>query len=346
VARRRSTLLFSALSTLLVLTACGGGDNETETGATEENPVVIYSGRGEELVGPLLDQLEDAVGAPVEVRYADSAELAAQLLEEGERTEADVFFSQDAGALGALAKADMLSELPATITDRVAPSYVDADGRWVATSARARVVIYNEEAAPEATEFSGIDDILDEKYSGQIGYAPTNASFQSFVTALRVIRGEAAAEEWLTEFAALEPVAYEKNSLVLEAVDRGEVALGLVNHYYWFAMAQEVGADAMTAQVHYLNADDPGALINVAGVGLIAGSEQSAEAEAVAEFLVSDEAQQFFADETAEYPVVEGISSDVHEVGNLADLTGAAIDLNDLDSLAETQALLEKVGLI
>lgn len=343
---RRPTLLVSALSALFVLTACGGGDGDSQTGATEDNPVVIYSGRAEELVGPLLTQLEDAVGAPVEVRYADSAELAAQLLEEGDRTEADVFFSQDAGALGALARADMLAELPAAITDRVDPAYVDADGRWVATSARARVVIYNEETAPEATEFTGIDDILSEEYAGQIGYAPTNASFQSFVTALRVIRGEEAAEQWLTDFAALEPVAYEKNSLVLEAVDRGEVSLGLVNHYYWFAMAQEVGAEAMTAQVHYLNSDDPGALINVAGVGVVAGSEQSAEAEAVAEFLVSDEAQQFFADETAEYPVVEGITSDVHDVGNLTDLTGASIDLNDLDSLAETQAMLENVGLI
>lgn len=341
---RRAALFVTAVSTLLVLTGCGGG--ETDAGVSEENPVVIYSGRSEELVGPLLSQLEEAVGAPVEVRYADSAELAAQLLEEGTRTEADVFFSQDAGALGALARADMLAELPASVTDRVDPAYVDVGGRWVATSARARVVIYNQDFAPEVTEFTGIDDILDEKYAGQIGYAPTNASFQSFVTALRVIRGEEAAEAWLTEFAALEPVAYEKNSIVLEAVDRGEVALGLVNHYYWFAMAQEVGAEAMTAQVHYLNADDPGALINVAGVGVVAGSEQSAEAEAVAEFLVSDEAQQFFADETAEYAVVDGITSDVHDVGNLADLTGASIDLNDLDSLADTQAMLEKAGLI
>ncbi len=175
---RRAALFVTAVSTLLVLTGCGGG--ETDAGVSEENPVVIYSGRSEELVGPLLSQLEEAVGAPVEVRYADSAELAAQLLEEGTRTEADVFFSQDAGALGALARADMLAELPASVTDRVDPAYVDVGGRWVATSARARVVIYNQDFAPEVTEFTGIDDILDEKSPARLVMPrPTPASSPS-----------------------------------------------------------------------------------------------------------------------------------------------------------------------
>jgi uncharacterized protein (DUF885 family) len=193
---------------LLAVTACsadtGATDDPTEAGT--EEALVVYSGRSEELVGPLLEDLEAAVGVPVEVRYGDSAELSAPLAEEGDRTPADVFFSQDAGALGALAKADLLGELPEDVLASVDPTLRDDAGRWVATSARARVIVHHVEEAPEVADFDSIDDVLDEKYQGAIGFAPTNASWQSFVTALRVMRGEEAAEEWLTEFAALDPM--------------------------------------------------------------------------------------------------------------------------------------------
>ena len=119
-----------------------------------------------------------------------------------------------------------------------------------------------------------VDAVLDPKYKGRIGFAPTNASFQSFVTALRVTKGEDGAKEWLEAFKANEPKAYDNNILVLDAVDAGQVALGLVNHYYWYERVAEKGADAVKAKIHFLGADDPGALINVAGVGILAGSPQ------------------------------------------------------------------------
>jgi iron(III) transport system substrate-binding protein len=183
----------------LTLAACGSTTStdtdaaDSTNAATGDGEVVtIYSGRNENLVGPLLEQLEEETGVAVEVRYGDSAELAAQLLEEGERTEADLFFSQDAGALGALAGRD--ASRPSTTRSPVRSStgYADEDGRWVATSARARVIAYNPEQAPEVAEMTSIDEILDPKYKGQVGIAPTNASFQSFVTALRVTRARTA----------------------------------------------------------------------------------------------------------------------------------------------------------
>ena len=343
----------------LTLSACGGAttsgtDATTDstdttttdsTAASSEGEVVtIYSGRNENLVGPLLERLEEATGTTVEVRYGDSAELAAQLLEEGERTEADLFFSQDAGALGALAKEGRLATLDESLTGSVLDGYADDEGRWVATSARARVVAYHPELAPEVTEMTSIDAILDPKYAGQVGIAPTNASFQSFVTALRVTEGEDGAREWLTRLAENDPQIYEKNGLILDAVDSGEVALGLINHYYWFEKADEVGTDAMTAQIHFLNSDDPGALINVAGVGILEGSEQSDAAAGIVEFMLSEEGQQYFTDETSEYPVVDGIELK-EGLTPLSELEGSTVDLNQLDSLAETLALLEEVGL-
>jgi iron(III) transport system substrate-binding protein len=191
---------------------------------------------------------------------------------------------------------------------------------------------------------TSIDLILDEKYRGQIGYAPTNASFQSFVTALRVVKGEDGARNWLQQFAELEPQAYEGNTAVLDAVDSGEVSIGLINHYYWYQRVDEVGQDAVTARIHFLNSDDPGALVNVAGVGVLAGSEEQEEAMRAVEYLLSEEAQRYFAAETAEYPVIEGVSPE-HDLQPLGELTGSSVDLGDLDDLEGTLALLDEVGL-
>ncbi|HZI98467.1 MAG TPA: extracellular solute-binding protein [Actinomycetales bacterium] len=322
------------------LSACGG-----DAGGADGDALVIYSGRSEALVGPILDRLEEAVDVPVEVRYGASSTLAAQLLEEGDATEADVFFSQDAGALGALAKEGMLEPLPESVTSLVPEDYTDDEGRWVATTARARVLSYDPAQAPEVAEFSEIDQILDPKYSGEIGYAPTNASFHAFVTALRIDRGDDGARQWLESFAALDPEAFENNTAVLEATDGGEVSIGLINHYYWYRLADEVGAENVNAQIRFLDSDDPGALVNVAGAGVIAGSDQAEAANAAIEYLLSEDAQKYFADETAEYPVVEGVSSTTFDLEPLAELDSHQIDLNELDSLDETLALLGEVGL-
>lgn len=327
----RHTSALAALATLSLAAVAACSPQEDET-------LVIYSGRNENLVAPVLEQLEGAVGVPVEVRYASSSELAAQLLEEGDATEADLFFSQDAGALGALAKADMLSALDASVVDVVAPEYRDEERRWVATSGRARVLAYDPEQVPQIDEITSIDQLLQPEFTGTIGYAPSNASFHAFVTALRVDRGEDGAREWLEAFADQQPVAFENNNAVLDAVDGGQVAVGLINHYYWFQKVAEMGD--ISAQIHYLSSDDPGALVNVAGVGVLAGSDNREAALRAVEFLLSPEAQQYFVDETSEYPVIPDVS---HDLPPLTDRH--RIDLNDLDSLEETLALLDEVGL-
>jgi iron(III) transport system substrate-binding protein len=165
------------------------------------------------------------------------------------------------------------------------------------------------------------------------------------VTALRVLEGEDAARDWLTAFAANDAVAFESNDLVLQAVNDGQIAMGLINHYYRYALAADIGEDAVSAELHYVTGEDPAGLVNVAGVGVLAQSDASEAALAAAEFLLSEEAQQYFADETAEYPVVDGVTSTVHELPPLDSLQGPDIDLSELASLEETLALLQEVGL-
>jgi iron(III) transport system substrate-binding protein len=339
---RRALALSAAALLALTMAACGQDDGEEPL---SDDALVIYSGRNENLVGPLLEQLEEETGIDVQVRYGGSSELAAQLLEEGEGTKADLFFSQDAGALGALAKEGRLEALPDATTATVQDGFADPDGRWVATSARARVIAYDPAQAPEVTEMSTVDAVLDPQYKGRIGFAPTNASFQSFVTALRVTKGEDGAKEWLERFKANEPKAYDNNILVLDAVDSGQVSLGLINHYYWYERVAEKGEAAVKARIHFLDSDDVGALINVAGAGILMGSPQKAAAVKAIDYLLSEEGQQYFADETAEYPVVPGVTSTKHDLTPLSELERSSVDLNSLDSLEQTLALLDEVGL-
>jgi iron(III) transport system substrate-binding protein len=317
------------------LTACSG----------ESTQLTIYSGRNQELVGPLLEQLEEEIGGTVEIRYAGSPELAAQLLEEGDATQADVFFSQDAGALGALDEAGRLQPLPPATLEAVPAPYRADDGTWVATSARSRVIFYDPRQVPEAEAPNTLEALLDPKWKGRIGYPPTNPSWQAFVTSVRVLLGEEAARQWLTALAANEPKRYDNNILTLDAVDRGEIALGLSNHYYWYERVAEVGLDNVTARVHYVPGGSPLGLVNVAGVGVIKGTDNPEAAQTAVDFLVGPTAQQYFADVTAEYPVRAGVTSTTHDLPPLDTLQPPDIDLSDLASLQQTQTMLQESGL-
>lgn len=330
------TLLFS-----VTLAACGSTPGTTSERDTSE-ALVVYSGRNEQFVGPILADLEKAVGTKVEVRYGNTAELTAQLLEEGDRTEADLFFGQDAGALGALAKANRLTPLGADITSQVLPQYADAGGRWVATSARARVIAYHPELAPEATRITSVDQVLAPRYRGKVGVAPTNASFQSFVTAMRVDRGDAATKDFLARLQTNAKV-YEGNSQILAAVDAGEISLGLVNHYYLRQLIKEEGAERVKARNHFLNnPDDPGSLVNVAGVGVIRGEDANPAATKAVAFLLQRSSQEYMVGNNAEYPVVEGVAGPPGAPA-LGDLKGFAVDLNSIDDLDGTLRLIQGV---
>lgn len=339
--RRRIAAIAAAASLVLGLAACtsGGPGDDSDT-------LVVYSGRSENLVGPLLAQIEESTGIDLEVRYASTPEMAAQIAEEGEASPADIFFSQDAGALGALSKAGQLAPLDSASVSAVPAEYRATDGTWVATSLRARVLVYDTEVLEESDVPDTIDALTAPEWKGRVGYAPTNASFQSFVTALRVDRGDEAAEQWLRDFMANEPKSYDNNVSLLEAVDTGALELGLTNHYYWYNSAEEKGPENMRAAVRYLAKGDPGALVNVAGVGVLASTDRPEDAQLVVDAMLGEQAQLYFLEESSEYPVMPGITSDEVDLPPLETLGGPDIDLGDLDGLEQTQQMLTRVGMI
>lgn len=338
--RLAAVLTVAALGALPACAGAGGGQ--------DDGVLTIYSGRSEGLVGPLIEQLRTSLGGTeIEVRYGSTGEMAAQLLEEGTDTPADLFFSQDAGALGAVAAAGLLAPLPAEVLAPVPPRYRAADSSWVATSARARVVAYNPTLVAEADLPTSLEDLLDPKWKGKLGYPPSNASWLSFVTGLRVIRGEDGARQWLTAFAAQEPQRFENNVAVIDGIAAGTVSAGLVNHYYLYEKTREIDPATFPVRNHYVPGDPLG-LVNVAGVGVTAASDDPAAAQRAAAFLLSAQAQQFFADETAEYPVVAGVRATGQsiELPPLESLSPPEVALAELSSLEETEALLQEVGLL
>jgi iron(III) transport system substrate-binding protein len=338
-ARRTFVALVPALA--LALAACSGGASGDEI---DESKLVVYSGRQQQLVGPLIERFEKQSGIEVSVRYGNTAQLAAQLLEEGKRTKADVYFSQDGGALGALGKRDLLAALPEAVLDRVPAKFRARDGRWVGTSARARVIVYDPKQLAEKDVPDSVFDLTDPRWKGKIGLAPSNASFEAFVTAMRLLQGADATRKWLAGIKANEPQLFDNNVAILNAAEDGLISMGLINHYYWYEQVAEEGIDKVPARLKFLPGDDPGSLVNVAGAAVLDGSDHAAEAQRFVEFLLSEESQEYFAEETKEYPVVAGVPATAG-LPPLETLQSPDLDLSDLDSLEQTLQMIEEAGL-
>lgn len=337
---RRTIAAVAALA--IIASACSSSDSTSDTTeATLETSLTVYSGRSEDLVKDLFEAFTNETGISVEARYGDSGEMAALLLTEGSSSPADVFFSQDAGALGAVE--DNLIELPSSTLSATDSKYSAKNGKWVGITGRVRVIVYD--PATVTSPPSTIDELLNAKWSGKIGFAPTNASWQSFVTALRVIRGEEGAEKWLTGFAKNKPVSFEKNSAVRDAVNSGEVSLGLVNHYYLLEKIAAEGAAAVTAKNQFMAAGDVGGLVNVAGVGVLRKAPHSTAAQKFVDFLQGETAAEYFRTKTWEYILTKD-ATQAEGLPALADLNAPSIDLSDLKSIDLTQELLQKVGLL
>lgn len=348
----RRTLPTTAVVVAALLAGCGAGTDapaspsaESATSPVADGTLTLYSGREEELIQPLLDQFTDQTGIAVEVRYAGTTELAALLQEEGEATPADVFLSQDAGALGAVAKAGLFATLPTGVSGAVDPGFSSADGSWVGITGRARVLAYDSQVLADAEVPASVLELTDPRWRGAVGIAPTNASFQSFVTALRVLEGEEAARAWLDGMVANEVRTYPKNTAILEAVQSGEIQIGLINHYYWYRALAELGEGGMRAQLSFPATGDAGSIVNVTGAGLLAGAADDADALALLEYLVSEAGQQYFVDATYEYPLVPGITAP-DGLPALGSLTNTELDLSDLDTLGDTTAMLTEAGLL
>jgi len=326
-------LIPALLAGMVIISACADSDDA-------EGPLVIYSGRGEELVQPLIDEFETETGIEVDVRYGESTEMAATLIQEGDGTEADVFYAQDPASLGAVT--DLMTQLDSSVLDLVDVRFADRDGRWVGTSGRIRTFIYNTNTHNELPQT--IDDVIDPAWAGQLGVAPTNGSFLAFVSAMILERGEAATLEWLRALAANDPQDFSGNSPIVDAADSGEIQAGLVNHYYLLRLRAE--GEGENAENWFIPAGDVGSLVMPAGVGILSGTDKPDAAQQFVEFLLSVSSQQYFANETFEFPLIDGVPA-AEGLPALDEIAAPDIDLSQLaDVLDDATRLVSEAGLI
>jgi iron(III) transport system substrate-binding protein len=338
--RRAGRVAAAGVAVLIAGAGCGG---EGARGVSAD-VLTVYSGREEEYVARLYDMFERDTGIELEPRYGDSAELAATLMEEGDASPADVFFSQDAGSLGAVAEAGMLAPLDEEVLQRVEPRFRSPDGLWTGTSGRARVAAYNTEQVDENDLPDSITGFTDPKWKGRIGFPPTNSSFQAFVAAMILTEGESATRAFLEGLIDNDPKFFEDNEATTRAVADGEIDVGFVNHYYLYEVEAEEGS--IPVANHFFSHGDPGALVNAAGVGILRSAANEGAAERFVDFLLSSKAQSYFAREIWEYPLAAGVDPSAGLLP-LQEIESPDIDLSDLGgSLERALHLLAETGIL
>jgi len=304
--------------------------------------LTIYSGRGEALVGPIIQKFEQDTGIKTEVRYGGTAPLALAIIEEGRNSPADLFFAQDAGALGALSKEGRLVKLSDQLLNKVDPKFRSTSGDWIGITGRARVIDYNTQLVDRSQLPETIWDLLDPKWKGKIGWAPANGSFQSFITAMRVLEGEERTKQWLEGMKANEPVVFSGNTPIVEALGRGEIHLGLVNNYYLHSFQARDNAFPVA---HHYTKGDAGAMINIAGLAIVDTAHNKALAERFIEYMLSESAQIYYSTQTYEYPLLQGMKV-LGPQRSMDSLEIPDLQLADLDDLEGTLNLLREVGVL
>jgi len=321
----------------LLATSCSDDDGSAKS-------LTIYSGRSEELVKPLIDQFEDESGIDVEVLYSDSADLARQIEQEGDNSPADLFFSQAPGSLGFLDDLGSFQALPSEILDQVEPQYRSSEGDWVGISGRVRVLVYDPERTPEDTLPASVLDLADPEFAGKVGVAPTNASFQDFISFLRIELGDDKTQLFLNGLVENGARTYPNNLTIVEAVGRGEIEYGLVNNYYNEQLRAQDGS--LTTENHYFPNGDPGSLVLVSGAAIMQTSDHVDEATRFIDFLLEQQTQEYFANETFEFPLAAGVnpSGGQPPLDQVASITANLTLLGQ--RLGSTIAMIEGSGLV
>lgn len=329
--------LAAGLAAILVaatLSGCSGSD--------QEQSLTIYSGRSESFIAPFFEEFTAQTGIKLNIRYGDSSALAAQILEEGMNSPADLFISQDAGSLGAVSVSGLFSKIENDLLSRVGTSFKSTNDDWVGLTGRARVFAY---APDRVTKLpTSYQSLIENQYNGKVGIAPTNASFQAFVTTLIQYQGLATAQMWLQKMVENNVKLYEKNSQIVTAIDSGVIDLGLVNHYYLWEVSESLNRP-INVRNGFFNAGDLGNLINISGAAILNQSTKKESASKLIEYLLSDSAQLKFVSDTHEYSLVL-VDARPEGLPSFADLKAPAVDLSKLSDISQTQKLLIKLGLI
>jgi iron(III) transport system substrate-binding protein len=331
-------LLLGASLGLAVLLGCMPG------GSTKQL-VTVYSSRAQSLVHPLLDRFATETGIDLQVRYDTTASLVATLNEEGQNSPADVLYLGESSGLADLSHEGRLITLPSATMDRVDKRFRSPRNEWIGVSGRSKVLVYNTKTIdPQRDLPPSIMDFTDPKWKGRLGWSPTHGEWQLTVTAIRLVHGEDAARKWVEGIKANQPRVYPSLVATVQGAADGEIDVGFVNHYYVPRFISQNGS-SFGARNAYLSNGDAGALIDVAGVGIVKTRKNQDGARRFVEYMLAADAQKYFSSETFEYPLSAGVAP-AGELPALNTLNPPSIDPDQLADLKGTLALLRSTGVL
>lgn len=306
--------------------------------------IVVYNAQHEQLLEELAPEFTEKTGIDVELRNGKDLELASQLVEEGDKSPADVFLTENSPAMSRVEREGLFAELPADLVQPIPAQFRPESGMWTGFVGRSTVLVYNTDLVDEADLPKSILELADPEWAGRISFSPTGADFQAIVAAILELEGEDATRAWLEGIKANGTV-YDGNNVVLDSVDAGESEVGINYHYYWYRDQAESGDSSDNSALYFFGDQDPGAFVSVSGAGVLASSDKQDDAQKFIEFLLSESGQQSLADSYAlEYPLNPAVSLD-GDVKPFDSLEPPEVDVSDLNS-DQVVALMTEVGFL
>jgi iron(III) transport system substrate-binding protein len=321
----------------------GAADSSVQGQSIKGQTITVYSGQHEETTQALVNDFENRTGAKVKLKSDDEASLAGQLQQEGSASPADVFYAENPPALTTVAEKQLLSTVDAATLSQVPADASSPDKDWVGVSARTAAFAANK-SVPSSDLPQSVYDLTKPYWKGQLGLAPAETDFAPIVTEIIETKGTAAAKTWLEGIKANGKV-FEDNETLIAAVDKGEIKGGLIDHYYWYRLRDEVGANKLKTTLNYFAAGDPGTFVDVSGAAVLKSSKHKAAAQAFLAYLVSEPAQKIIAtSHSYEYPLRPGVQPTAGQkpLAGIAGLTSPA----KLGDGKPALALLQAVGLL
>ena len=313
--RRSATALCTSLSlAALALAAAGCGSSSSASSArgtgsaTSSGTLTLYSAQHEQMTNALAKAFERKTGAKVRIRFGEDEGLANQIVQESSASPADALLTENTPPLELLSEKGLLAKVDAPTLAQVPAGDDSQSGNWVGVAARETVLIYNPQLLSASELPKSILELSQPQWKGKLAIAPSEPDFVPIVSAIDKLDGRATTESWLKGFAA-NAKRYDDNEGIVAAVEAGQVAAGVINHYYWYEQRAEVGAAKVHSRLYYFGHKDPGALVNVSGAAALKSSKNPALAQRFLSFLVSKDGQEAMTHSGDwEYPLVAGVT--------------------------------------
>jgi iron(III) transport system substrate-binding protein len=340
---RRALHTFLALAAIaaavLLLTACGL--------SSSKGTLILYNGQHEQTTDALVAGFEKTTGINVEVRNDDEDTLADEIVTEGSNSPADVIYTENSPALEYLQSKGLLAPVDPSTLAHTPSKWNSSQGDWVGVSARVSVLIYNPSLIGVGQLPTKVSELADPKYNGKLAFAAGETDFQPIVTSYARTYGQAAALKWLEGIKAnAGSHVYPDNETIADEVNRGAVAFGVVNQYYWYRMRAELGASSVHSKIAYFAPHDPGYVLDISGAGILESSQHKTAAQKFLAFLVSKQGQEIIAHSISfEYPIDDGVSTAAPETP-FNQLQPNPIAISQLGDGSTAITLLRKAGLL